>query len=541
MKCRLAFAGELKPGPGAGGAGRKGPVRDPFEIDRGSTPTRETGPVPLDAPPIGSRETEPVREEPKLGSGEFDEPPDWAKKPELAAPPPDLDDAFDGGLDLGGYEIDDAAGAAPGRGPAVSDAFQVMTGSSIMGGSDEPGGKKRRRKSRARGPEPSPMGGVDGLPPDLDPFGLVDTSSPSDVFAARQAEPQTRKRRSLSKPKSARKPSKPLPVRPAPKRRDAPGTPGQPPAAYSPPGPAAPQMRAPDRPTYQGPPPVQAAPLGAPLGEGAGPAPIKRPVPRDVASHAAPPGAPKPARARPSMPKIDWSFLARAKLLVRPKAIVGELGAVLVVVALGYLLFGGNYFSSQAQMIAGGAQTAMAGAASYHVQAEVLMQTEKAGTIQKAVSADIVKDKDLHAVYGAARLIPSAEYVTVGAKTYARNGAGAWSLSTDLSNPDFSSMSIFAGASGIRVIDKQVMEGVECDHLGFDSKPTFALSLFPGVSSTPSTSVHTEIWVDPQQKYIKHVRLDASDLETGKLGKFNCHVEASISGYNAPVQIAPPM
>jgi hypothetical protein len=536
MKCRLAFEGQLKPGPGAGGAGRKGPVRDPFEIDRGSTPTRETGPVPLDAPPIGSRETEPVREEPKLGSGEFDEPPDWAKKPELAAPPPDLDDAFDGGLDLGGYEIDDAAGATPGRGPAVSDAFQVMTGGTIMGGHDEPTGRKRKRKSRARGPEPSPMGGVDGLPPDLDPFRLSDISSPSDVFAGRQAEPQTRKRRSRSKPKSAREPAKPLPVRPAPRRPDAADTSGPSPSAYSPPGPSAPE-RAPDRPAYQGPPPA----LGAPLGEGAGPAPVKRPVPRDVASHAAPPKAPRPARNMPSMPKVDWSFLARAKLLLRPKAIVGELGAVLVVVALGYLLFGGNYFSSQAQVIAGGAQSAMAGAASYHVQAEVLMQTEKAGTIQKAVSADIVKDKDLRAVYGAARLIPSAEYITVGAKTYSKSSSGAWSLSTDLSNPDFSSMSLFAGASAIRVMDKQVMEGVECDHLAFDSKPTFALSLFPGVSSTPSTSVHTEIWVDPQQKYIKHVRLDASDLETGKLGKFNCHVEASISGYNAPVQIAPPM
>ena len=539
MKCRLAFEGDLKPGPGVGGADRKGPVRDPFEIERGSTPTRQAGPTPLDAPPIGSRAAEtPVKEEPKLGSGEFDEPPDWSKKPELAAPPPDLDDAFSGGRDMGGYQIGDT-GAVPGRGPAVSDAFQVMTGGHILGDSDQPGGKKRRRKSRARGPENSPMGGFDGLPPDLDPFGLGDTSSPSDVFAARQAEPQTRKRRSRSKPKSSPQPAKPLPVRQAPKRREAPEGPGHTPSAHAPPAPAS--MRAPQRPSYQGPPPGEVAPLGAPLGGAAAPAPVKHRVPRDVAAPAAPPSSPKPARARPTMPKVDWSFLAKAKLLLKPRAIVAELGGILVVLALGYLLFGGNFFSSQAQVIAGGAQSAMAGAASYHVQAEVLMQTEKAGTISKNVTTDVVRDKDLHAVYGAAKLIPAAEYVTVGPKTYVKSGSGGWALSTDLINPDFSSMSLFAGASAIRVIDKQVMEGVDCDHLAFDSKPTYALSLFPGVYSTPSTSVHTEIWVDPQQKYVKHVRLDATDLETGKLGKFDCHVEATISGYGTPVQIAPPI
>ena len=66
------------------------------------------------------------------------------------------------------------------------------------------------------------------------------------------------------------------------------------------------------------------------------------------------------------------------------------------------------------------------------------------------------------------------------------------------------------------------------------------MSLFPGVSSTPSTSVHSEIWVDPQ-KQVKHVTLDASNLEIGKLGTFNCHVEITVSGYGTPVQITPPM
>jgi hypothetical protein len=542
MKCRLAFEGDLKSEAGADGAARKGPIRDLFQVDRGSAPTRQAGHAPLDAPPIGARSSEPIKEEPKLGSGEFDDPPDWATKPELSAPPPDLDDAFDRSLDLGGYQIGDSGSPATPSGPAVSDAFQVMTGGQIMGGADEQVGKKRRRKSRARGPAPSPMGGVDGLPPDLDPFRISD-SSPSDVFATRSPEPQTRKRKPLLKPKQPAAPVKPLPVRSAPRRQDPRAdAPAQAQAAYSQPAPSAPPMGARAARPYPGPPPAQAAPMMEPLGQGAGPAVIKRPVRDDVpAKPVAPARAAKPARAKPSMPEIDWSFLAKAKLLVRPRAIVAEVGAVLVIIALGYLLFGGNYFSSQAQVIAGGAQSAMAGAASYHVQAEVLMQTEKAGTIQSVVSADVVKDKDLHAVYAAAPPMPAAEYVTVGAKTYSKSGSEPWAPSTDLVNPDFSSMSLFAGASGIRLIDKQPMDGVECDHLAFDSKPTFALSLFPGVDSTPATSVHTEIWVDPQQKYVKHVRLDATSLETGKLGTFNCHVEVTVSGYGAPVQIAPPM
>ena len=541
MKCRLAFEGDLKSEAGADGAARKGPIRDPFQVDRGSAPTRQAGHAPLDASPIGSRSSEPVKEEPKLGSGEFDDPPDWATKPELAAPPPDLDDAFDRSLDRGGYQIGDTGSPATPSGPAVSDAFQVMTGGQIMGETDDQGGKKRRRKSRNRGPASSPMGGVDGLPPDLDPFRLSD-SSPSDVFATRSPEPQTRKRRTLSKPKQAAAPAKPLPVRSAPRRQDPRAdAPAQAPAPYSQPAPSAQAMGAPAARPYPGPPPAQASPMAEPLGQGAGPAVVKRPVRRDLPAKAAPPRAARPARAKPSMPEIDWSFLAKAKLLLRPRAIVAELGAVLVVIALGYLLFGGNYFSSQAQVIAGGAQSAMAGAASYHFQAEVLMQTEKAGTISKGVSADLVKDKDLHAVYAAAPLMPAAEYVTVGAKTYSKSGSGAWAPSTDLINPDFSSMSLFAGASGIRLIDKQPMGGVECDHLAFDSKPAFVLSLFPGVDSTPATSVHTEIWVDPQQKYVMHITLDATNLETGKLGTFNCHVEVGVSGYGAPVQIAPPM
>lgn len=104
MKCRLTFEGDLKPASGAAD-GRKGPVRDLFDIDRGRAPA---GPAPIDTP-LGSKGPQPEREERKLGVGEFDEPPEWAKKPEIAPPPPDLDDAFTSGrLDIGGYQLGDA-------------------------------------------------------------------------------------------------------------------------------------------------------------------------------------------------------------------------------------------------------------------------------------------------------------------------------------------------------------------------------------------------------------------------------------------------
>jgi hypothetical protein len=198
---------------------------------------------------------------------------------------------------------------------------------------------------------------------------------------------------------------------------------------------------------------------------------------------------------------------------------------------------GGNYFSSDAQGLIEGSQKAMAGLGSVHVQADILMQTEKAGTINTALSADIVKDSDLKVAYGETSYRPGLEYITVSGKTFKKTGAGAWEPSTDVVNPDLTSVALFAGASGSRLIDRQQIDGVECDHIAFESGAAYARSFFPGVDVTEATRVDAEVWVDPQQKYVRHVRLDASNLETGKLGRFNCHVEASLSNFGASVQV----
>ena len=525
MKCRLAFEGDLKPTEETA-ANRKGPVRDPFNIEQGRAPE----PPPSPNVPLGPKGPQPAREEPKLGVGAFDEPPDWAKKPEIMPPPPDLHDAFTSGkLDVGGYQI---GGAEPDRSqssPPPSDAFIVMTGGSIHGGSTEVPGKKKSRKSKKRAAPPPARDTFEGMPPDLGPFGRVDAPAAGDVYAPTIQTAPTRKRR--GGPKSKPGPSRARPGEDKPlKRRD--------PMAMAPPmsAPAAPPMPTPGMPPYAGPPPGEVPPL-----QGLdGPA-VKRRVPQTAPPPPAAARAPGPARAKPSLPQIDWSFLSKARLITKPRAILGIIGGILAVFAVGYLLFGGNYFSSQAQVIAGGSQQAMAGLASYHLQAEVLMKTEKAGNLSCGVTADVARGKDLRVAYGATAVTPSSEFVSAGSKSFDKRGDGAWAASNDLTRPDLSSMALFAGASGIRVLDKQNMEGVDCDHLAFDSSPTFVRSLLPGIDVTASTRVRTEIWVDPQQKYLKHVRLDATNLETGRLGMIDCHVEATVSGYGAPVQVTAPI
>lgn len=536
MKCRYNFEDTTTRKDAA--AERKGPIRDPFQVEESraaSAAAAATPPAPVRGP-----EPDAPPEERKLGVGAFDEPPDWARKPELVAPTPDLDDVFAGkGLDVGGYQVGGDTTSSPPAGPAVSDAYAIMTGGSAMSGSDEvAGGRRKGKRSKARKdktPPPVPDG-VNGLPPDLsiNPFGM-----PEDTMRGAsppQAPPHD------GRPQAPRA----VPVQRAPQQatrsfqqtgpladRGGPGVApmmGSPAAGMQPPlG----MQSAPPAPGYGAP----AQPLGG------GPAVVRRPIPEAVRQ--APPArkarAPRALRSAPSIPRPNLEFLSKARDAMTPRVIVAGVAGLLVFFAVIYLLVGGNYFSNDARGLLEAAQRTMAGLSSQHIQAEVLMQTQKAGTINTAVTVDVSKDRDLHAVYGATSYRGGLEFVSAGGKAYMKPENGSWAASSETVNPDFTSAALFKNASGARLVDKQPIDGVECDHISFESSPDFARSLFPGVDVTESTRVSAEIWVDPQQKYVHHVRLDATDLETKKLGHFNCHVEAAISGYGAPVEIKAPM
>lgn len=482
-----------------------------------------------------------VREEPQLGVGAFDEPPDWAQKPELIAPRPDLDETFAGrGQDVGGYQMGDVAEVHNHQANAVSDAYSIMTSGRAMEGSGEVVPRRKKSgKAKARGAPrekkqknqpsvPTMPGGLIGLPPDLGnasfKVGMQEEDYRPQQGWQDRAGQQARDRAPHMAQKQA--PFAPgAPVSPDPAAPVAPAAYTQPPAAY---------------PGGQWPPPDQPVPpLGAPLRK-QGAEPVRRPVPKQAQQVPAAAVPQKAPRARPSISMPSLDLARRAAEVMSARVIVGVIGGVIVLFAVIYMLVGGNYFSSDARALLESAQKASSKLGSVHLQAEILLQTEKAGTITEALSADLANDRDLKVAYGETSYRPALEYITAAGKTYKKAAAAGWAASTDASNPDFTSSALFDGASGSRLIDKQVIDGVECEHIAFESGPAFARSFFPGVEVSQATRVDVEIWVDPQ-KQIRHVRLDARNLETRKLGNFACHVEAALSGFGAPLEIKPPI
>lgn len=556
MKCRFNFeeaVGKTDNAP----SGRRGPVRDPFQVEETRAARAETEAAPPPSP--ASPEPGAPPEERKLGVGGFDEPPDWAHKPQLVGPTPDLDDVFAGkGLDVGGYQVGGETEHSPAAGPAVSDAYAIMTSSNALAGSDNVGrGRKKSKKSKGRKEQLPPQipGEVNGLPPDLsvNPFGMPEdtmrggVSEPEAHFesgapSARQQQPRPQVRRPpQAAPPQAYQPPGPQMSQGAQGPPPMMGGPAPgPPAAMG--GPSAMGMAPP--PGMQGV-PATVPPLGGPDAQplGGGPARVRRPVPEAVgpARTARMPRAPRAPRSAPSIPRPNLAVLRKVSDAMTPRIIVASVGGLLVLFAVIYLLVGGNYFSNDARGVLEAAQRAMASLPSQHVQADILMQTEKAGTINTAVTADISRDRDLHAVYGATSYRSDLEFVTSTGKTYKRVGGGAWGLSYDKVNPAFTSGALFKDATGARLVNQEPIDGVVCDHVAFEASPDYVMSLFPGVDVTEATQVSAEIWVDPQQKYVRHIRLDATNLETKKLGNFSCHVEVAISGFGTPVEIKPPM
>ncbi len=532
-------------------------------FDMSGEGTRETvAPIgnPLGGSGAGQRQPPggPEREKPRLGDGEFDEPPIWAQKPDLIGPPPDLDDTFAGkGLDAGGYGLGGTTTGGQPRGPAVSDAYSIMTSSNaLMGSEDVP--QKRGRSGRVKGarkgkkkqqaPEVQlPPGAIEGLPPDLGSasfsFGMQESDyrAPALDPGAAGASGAGRGGASRGQPAGHGQPPGGLieQASPRPGARgpaSVGGYAGEPGERGAPPGEAYPARSGMQTAAHGPSSGVEFSGGAAGLPEQGRVPPVRRPIPKQEAVAAG-------QKVRRGMPPVSIpAFLSVEKLrgLITARAVVSLFGGVVVLLALAYLLFGGGYFSSDAGGLLESAQKAMRAAGSVHVEAEILLQTQKAGSFTTAVSADVSKDRDLRAAYAQTLYNPGLEYVTTGGKTYVRRNAGAWEVSTDSSNPDLTSSAMFAGASGPMLVNKEVIDGVECDHVAFESSPDYIKSLFPGVDVTESTRVYTEIWIDPQQKTVRHARITACNLETRELGRFNCHVELSFSNFGAPLEIAPP-
>lgn len=585
MKCRCRFddsASVVQPTDG-----RRGPVRDPFDVEftesaQAAAPARsgpvaepEPGPEAF-LPPVTDP---PASEKPNIGAGGHVEPPDWARKQDSARTSATIDDMFaaDSRFDPGGYKVDDPVNRPDAHGAPPGDAYSVMNSNTVRSGSDDKPGRKRgkgkEKKLAPRKQDPLQQA-IDGMPSAApnSPFGLLcdDEEDIPDRY-----EPPTGKKKRPRKPRGGKSTAG---ARGGRGRQDAyPPPQGVRPGAFTPPsygappggqhsgagmqapGPAMPTGkrqpagRAPeDTPTSHSGPvtisshqtgmmagPGMAGDLPQPLGGGvpAGPARIRRPVPgagRVVAGQGR-------AKAPRASSRARGPALARVKDLATPRMMLAVITGVITLFAAVYLLFGGGYFASPAQKELDAAAGTMAAQQSVHIQAEILTQSEKMGTQTASAIIDISKNTDQHSVYPAATFRPATEYVTATARTFKRTDNGAWQISTGSLNPDFTTASMFKGASGARLIGQEPIDGVMCDRIAFDSGSPFVSSLIPSGETMGGTMVTTEVWIDPGQKTVKHVRIDATELETYKLGKFNCHVEASVGVSPNAIPIGPPM
>lgn len=416
-------------------------------------------------------------------------------KPDIMGPPPDLDDRYErrGDFDVGGYEI---GGVAPGRetvAPPPSDAHGLMvSGEALSPGTDRIKRGKRARKSRGRG-RPAKTAGRDDLPPEA--FDM----SPA-PFAPGEVRPPSR-----PQGRAKRRPAGKRPPRRGAHVRGAPG--GAPPGPF-----------------VQGPTPMS---------------------PGDVfATRTGPqPGAAGPAVKRPSLPKPDFSFLSGIKNITS-KHVLTAVAVVMSLFALVYVAAGGNYFARPDQEMLGRAAAAMRSLSSVHWNAEEYIDSEKLGSVRGLVQVDVSRNSDYHAVYTLNTPEGPSVYQLIksSGKTYELMGNGPWAKAGSAYNVvDFSSGAIFKDASGIKLIDRQPVDGVPCDHLSFIGGRALARSFFPKAEIGTGAQARVDVWTDLQQYYIRHLQLKCTGLTARGLRTFNCRVEVGYSNFGAQIDIRPPI
>ncbi|MBU4386166.1 MAG: hypothetical protein KKH73_04145 [Actinobacteria bacterium] len=248
-------------------------------------------------------------------------------------------------------------------------------------------------------------------------------------------------------------------------------------------------------------------------------------------------------RPRPSMPRPDAAVLARVGEFATPRNVMTAIAGVLVLLALIFAVTGGGYFSSQESGQLDGSAAAMRRLPSVHMSAEMLLNSEKKGTVSVNLQVNTTSGGDLRATYTSVSSVRSGvtEYIRSGGAAYVSEDGGAWEPAEGPGELDLSLGSIFSSASGVRQVNKEPVGGVECDHMSFSGGSDFLTGLIPGSEATTTTRVYTEVWIDPKDNYVRHVRIDASDLEVKGLGRCDCHLEADFSNFGIPLEITPPV
>jgi len=247
-------------------------------------------------------------------------------------------------------------------------------------------------------------------------------------------------------------------------------------------------------------------------------------------------------RPRPSIPRPDMAVFARVGELTTPRNIMTVIAGLLVLLALIFALTGGGYFSSQESGLLDNSAAAMRSLASVHLGADMLLDSEKKGAVSINLQIDATESGDLRAT----RTIVSpdgsgvTEYVRSGDMAYVSSYASGWEPAESPDELSLSFDSIYWSTSGVSQVNKEPVGGVECDHMAFSGGSPFLTGLIPGSEATSTTRVSIEVWIDPNDNYVRHVRIDANDLEVDGLGLCDCHLEADFSNFNVPLEITPP-
>lgn len=257
------------------------------------------------------------------------------------------------------------------------------------------------------------------------------------------------------------------------------------------------------------------------------------------------PGA--PAARKKAIPKPDvkaiTSSLGEAVRRIGAKEVMTAVVAVMFVFCLVYVAAGGDFFASPDQGIGGRAAATMSSLSSTHVTATVTVESDARGTLSGSIQADVMGNGNFHAAY----VVPSregtvpTEMVRAGGKVYKLGGSGWVPASSIEQKIQLSPAKVFDGASGTRLVGVEPVDGVNCDHLSFRGGKSLVPGLIPSVEVGPNARAYADIWVDQQQRYVRHIRIRCEGLHQTWLGNFNLTADISISNFGAPLDIKPPI
>lgn len=234
---------------------------------------------------------------------------------------------------------------------------------------------------------------------------------------------------------------------------------------------------------------------------------------------------------------------ARVGEFTTPRNVMTAIAGFLVLLALIFALTGGGYFSSQKSGLLDKSAAAMRSLTSVHLGADMLLDSEKEGAVSINLQVDATESGDLRAT----RTIVSpdgsgvTEYVRSGDVAYVSRDGGGWEPAESPDELDLSFDSIYWSSSGVRQVNREPVGGVECDHMAYSGGSPFLTGLIPGSEATPNTRINIEVWIDPKDNYVRHVRIDAIDLEVDGLGHCDCHLEVDFSNFDVPLEVTPPV